>query len=270
MSKTFKFLIDVHSHILPGIDDGPGTLEESLTVAKIYAKTGFRTVVATPHCIPGTRWMPEVSKVREKIETVSAGLRNSGFLLRIQAGMEVAMDPLVPKLLAEGRLLTISDGPYVLLECPFQRLPLGWEDILLDISRMGYRVLLAHPERCAQLADEPGLVKEIAASGAYVQINWESLLGLNGRYARKVALAFAAERSIHCLATDSHDSEVRSPEMVSQGREEMASLIGERNLSRLMIENPHKVLMGGKLEDLDPIAGLTGDTPTRKKWFLLS
>ncbi|MFO8089524.1 MAG: CpsB/CapC family capsule biosynthesis tyrosine phosphatase [Desulfatiglandaceae bacterium] len=270
MKKEFKFLIDVHSHILPGIDDGPETLEESLILAKIYARSGFRTVVATPHCIPGTGWMPNVQKIREKIELVSAGLRNYGILLCINPGMEIAMDPLVPQLLSEGRVLTISDGPYLLLECPFQRFPLGWEDILHDISRMGYRVLLAHPERCAQLAAEPELVKDIASSSAYIQINWESLLGLNGRHARKVALAFAAERKIHCVATDSHDSELRSPEMVTRGLEAMISLLGERNLNRLMIENPHRVLKAEKLEDLDGIAGISGSAHVRRKWFQLS
>lgn len=270
MNNELKCLIDVHSHILPGIDDGPETLDESLSLARIYAKAGFRIVVATPHCIPGTRWMPKVEQVREKIVHLSAGLRNSGILLCIRSGMEIAMDPLVPQLLAEGRVLTISDGPYVLLECPFQRFPLGWEDILRDISRMGYRVLLAHPERSAQLAAEPGLVKDIASSGAFIQINWESLVGLNGRHARKVALAFAAEHRIHCVATDSHDSAIRSPEMVLRDFEAMVSLVGERNLSRLMIENPNRVLKGESLENLDTITGIPGDAPVRRKWFQLS
>jgi protein-tyrosine phosphatase len=269
MNKEFKFLIDVHSHILFGIDDGPETLEESLLLAKIYVKSGFRTVVATPHCIPGTWWMPETEQVIKKAERVSSHLRNSGILLGIRTGMEIAMDPLVPQLLAEGRVLTISNGPYVLLECPFQRFPLGWEDILRDIARMGYKVLLAHPERCAQLAAEPELVKDIASTRASIQINWESLMGLNGRHARKVALTFAAERRIHCVATDSHDSEIRSPKMVTRNLEGMMSLLGERNLRRLMIENPHRVLKGEKLEDLDGIAGLSGDAHVRKKWFQL-
>lgn len=270
MHKKFRFLVDVHSHILFGIDDGPETLEESLELAKIYAKSGFRTVVATPHCIPGTGWMPEPEQVRKKIERLSAGLRNSGILLSIGSGMEIAMDPLVPQLLAEGRVLTISDGPYVLLECPFQRLTLGWEDILHDISRMGHKVLLAHPERCAQLAAEPELVRDIASTGAFVQVNWESLLGLNGRHARKVALAFATEGRIHCVATDSHDTEIRSPEMVTRDLDAMVSLLGEANLNRLMIENPHRVLKGETLENLERIEGLSADAHVRKKWFQLS
>jgi len=270
MKKEFKFLIDVHSHILFGIDDGPESLEESLILAKMYAKSGFRTVVATPHCIPGTGWMPEPEQVRERMERLSAGLRNSGILLCLRPAMEIAMDPLVPQLLAKDRVLTISDGPYVLLECPFQRLPLGWEDILRDITQMGYRVLLGHPERCAQLAAEPDLVKDIASSSACIQVNWESMLGLNGRHARKVALAFAAERKIHCVATDSHDSRIRSPQMVTQGFEAMVALVGERNLSRLMIENPHRVLKGENLEDLEGIEGLSTDAHVRRKWFQLS
>ena len=168
MTETFKSLIDTHCHILPGIDDGPRTLEESLAIARLYVEAGFRTVVATPHCVPGTRWMQDVRIVRDRITQLRDRLRDEGLLLRVHSGMEIAMDPLVPRLLGEGRLLTLGGGPYVLLECPFQRLPLGWEGILTDISRMGYEVLLAHPERCAQLAEKPGLVDDIVATGCHL------------------------------------------------------------------------------------------------------
>jgi protein-tyrosine phosphatase len=251
MNDAFKSLVDLHCHILPGIDDGPETLEESLAIGRLYVEAGFRTIVATPHCIPGTPWMPDVRRVREKMSLVAKGLRDAGLLLHIHSGMEIALDPLVPKLLAEGRLLTLGGGPYLLLECPFQRLPLGWEGIIGDVSRMGYRVILAHPERCAHLAEKPGLVSDIVESGALVQINWQSLTGMNGRQIKKAALAFAEERHIHCLATDAHDNSGRSPEMVRHGRAEMEALLGPGNLRRLMIDNPARVLMGGKLEDLE-------------------
>ena len=135
---------------------------------------------------------------------------------------------------------------------------------------MGYRVLLAHPERCAQLAEKPGLVREIAASGAWVQVNWESLAGMNGRQAQGVALAFAGEGHIHCLATDTHDRFGRSPDMVRQGRDAVEALIGEGNMRRLMIDNPRRVLMGDKLEGLDGTDGAPWTPVKRRKWLWFS
>lgn len=267
MSEAFKSLVDVHCHILPGIDDGPKGLEESLDIGKLYVKAGFRTVVATPHCIPGTSWMPEVQVVREKTRQVAGGLRDAGVLLHIHCGMEIALDPLVPQLLAEGRVLTLGDGPYVMIECPFQRLPLGWEAILGDITRMGYRVLLAHPERCADLSAKSDLVREIAASGVGVQVNWDSLAGMNGRQVLDVARAFLEEQHIHCIATDTHDKVRRSPSMVRQGWDAVKALVGEDNLRRLMIDNPRRVLMGGKLE---PMEDLPQAKTAKRKWFWFS
>jgi protein-tyrosine phosphatase len=251
MTDAFKSLVDLHCHILPGIDDGPDTLEESLAMGRLYVKAGFRRIVATPHCIPGTRWVPDVRGVREKVSLVAASLQDAGLLLRIHTGMEIALDPLVPKLLRERRLLTLGGGPYILLECPFQRLPPGWEGIIGEVSRMGYRVLLAHPERCDHLAEKPGLVSDIVESGALVQVNWQSLMGMNGRRSRQVALAFAAERHIHCLATDAHDCAGRSPEVVREAGAEVEALLGPGNLRRLMIDNPLRVLMGRNLEPMD-------------------
>ena len=251
MTDAFKNLVDLHCHILPGIDDGPDTLEESLALGTLYVESGFRRVVATPHCIPGTRWVPDVRRVREKVSLVAAALRKAGLPLRVHSGMEIALDPLVPKLLRERRLLTLGGGPYLLLECPFQRLPTGWEGIIGEVLHMGRRVLLAHPERCDQLAEKPALVRDIVESGAMVQVNWQSLTGMNGTRSRSVALAFAAESHIHCLATDAHDCTGRSPAVARKAAAEVEALVGPGNLRRLMIDNPLLVLMGRDLEPMD-------------------
>jgi protein-tyrosine phosphatase len=260
-------LIDIHCHILPGLDDGPKEMEESVAMGRMYAAMGFLAVAATPHCIPGTRWMPGISLIRARAREVGAVLEEEGVALKIYTGMEIALDPLAPILLRQGRLLTLANGPYLLIESPFQQFPLGWEGILAEIRRMGYKVLLAHPERCANLARKPSLVDEIKDAGVYVQVNLDSLAGLNGRHAQKTALLFAQKGCLHCLATDSHDSVHRCPAMVSRTAEAVSAFVSRQDLQLLLKENPERVLRG---QDLEAVATEHRVVPVkegRRKWF---
>jgi len=262
-------LIDVHCHILPGIDDGPKELEESLAMARSYAAMGFRAVVATPHCIPGTHSMPDIGLIRARADMVREALNGEGIDLTIFVGMEIAMDPLVLPLLREGRLLPVADGPYLMIESPFQRFPLGWEGIVAGIRKLGYKVLLAHPERCASLAQKPSLVDDIKDTGVFVQVNLDSVAGLNGRRAQQAALRFAEKGCLHCLATDSHDSRHRCPDMVIRTAEAVGALVSREELQLLLKVNPERVLRG---QDMDAVLLRQTAIPARprRRWFWFS
>jgi len=260
-------LIDIHCHILSGLDDGPKEMAESVAMGQMYAAMGFTAVVATPHCIPGTRWMPEISLIRARARMVRAALEEEGVVLKIYTGMEIALDPLVPILLRQKRLLTLANGPYLLIESPFQQFPLGWEGILAEIRRLGYKILLAHPERCAGVAEKPSLVDDIQASGVYVQVNLDSLAGLNGRHVQKAALLFADRRCLHCLATDSHDSLRRCPAMVQRTAEAVAAVMSRENLRLLMKDNPERVLHGHDLKAVVMDQAAVPVKTRRRKWF---
>lgn len=261
-------LIDIHCHILPGLDDGPKDLAESLAMGRSYAAEGFRAVVATPHCIPGTQWMPDISLIQTRARMVTEALKEEGFAMPILLGMEIALDPLIPILLRQGRLLTLASGPYVLIECPFQRFPLGWEAIVAEVRRLGYKVLLAHPERCASLAQKPSMVDEIKDTGVYIQVNLDSLAGLNGRRARQTALLFAEKGCLHCLATDSHDSVRRCPAMVSRTAQSVGEIIGREDLRLLLKDNPERALKGEEMDAVVIQRAVAPEKPRRRRfWF---
>lgn len=152
-------MIDLHSHILPGIDDGPGSEDESLAMAEAYVKAGFTNVAATPHAIPGTAWMSRPEVVYEKVDALNRRLENEGVGLKIYPGMEIALDADLCRLMDEKRIISIADGPFVLIELPFQRLPLGWEQVFFEVQSRGYQVLVAHPERCEQMMAHPGSMR---------------------------------------------------------------------------------------------------------------
>ena len=256
-------MIDLHSHLLPGIDDGSKSLQESLKMARIYEKAGYGQVVATPHWIPGTSWMPTPGEIRVQVAALNQRIKDQGINLSVLPGMEIALDPKIPPLLDEEKLQPLGQTSYVLIETPFQIFPLGWEQIFFAIESRGYTVLLAHPERCAQLADKPMLFDGFIEKGIYLQINWDSFLGYHGREAARLARYLAAKGYIHCLATDSHDADNRHAGNVQRAAREVKNLVGPKNLQLLARENPARVLGG---EPLVPMSRQNPqDTPKSKR-----
>ena len=235
-------MIDLHCHILSGVDDGPKNLDESLEMVRIYIKAGYHRVVATPHQLPGTTWMLSVEGIRNKLAELNQAIKNEGIELDVLPGMEIAFDPLIPDLLEKGQLLTLGKSSYVLIETPFQQLPLGWEQVVFEILSKGYFILLAHPERCAQLAARPQLVDRLIESGVYLQVNWDSFLGYHGRAALRMAHYLSESGYIHCLATDSHNPQERHAAHVKLAASKIQKLIGRENLQRIASENPLRIL----------------------------
>ena len=126
-------MIDLHCHILPGVDDGPKNMDESLEMVRIFENAGYRRVLATPHQVPGTTWMRSIEEIRHLLAELNHAIKVEGLELDVQPGMEISFDPLIPDLLEKGRLLTLGETSCVLIETPFQQLPLGWEQVFFAI-----------------------------------------------------------------------------------------------------------------------------------------
>jgi protein-tyrosine phosphatase len=123
-------MIDLHCHILHGLDDGPETAAESMQMARTFERAGYRTVAATPHMVAGTAWMPATDRINARVAELNRAIRDEGLNLEIVPGMEIALDPQIPRLLDEGRLLTLGNASCLLIEPSFQQLPPGWEQII--------------------------------------------------------------------------------------------------------------------------------------------
>ena len=240
-------MIDLHCHILPGVDDGPKNIEESLAMVRIFKDAGYRRVVTTPHQMPGTTWMRSTAEIRNRVVELNHTIQVGGLEFDVLPGMEISFDPLIPDLLESGRLLTLGNTSWVLIETPFQQLPLGWEQVIFAILAKGYFILLAHPERCVQLAANPQLVDRLIESGVYFQVNWGSFLGYHGRVALRMAHHLAECGCIHCLATDSHSPQERHAAHVQLAAAKIEKVMGHENLQRIAIENPLRVLRGTHL-----------------------
>ncbi len=235
-------MIDLHSHILPGLDDGCKTLKQAIEMARIYVSTGFHTVVATPHYVLGTAWSPSPQTLLKRVNEINKAVSDQGIKLHVMAGMEIGMDPAIADLLCQKKMIPLGASSYVLVEVPFQQFPLGFEQILFDIISNGYLVILAHPERCEQLIREPDLFHKLQNIGCLVQVDWASLLGHHGLKSARLTKKLLISGYVHCLATDSHDLQYRSPEIVKKGIERLIKIVGEEQARILTIENPVRIL----------------------------
>jgi protein-tyrosine phosphatase len=244
-------MIDLHCHILHGVDDGPETLQESLEMARVFEQAGYSHVVATPHTVPGTTWMAEPEDIRDRLDELNKAIKEAGIQLNVLPGMEIALAPNIADLLSKGKVQPLAGTSYLLVEPPFQRLPLGWEHTIFEILSRDYKVILAHPERCAQLAAKQQLCDQLIESGVYFQVNWDSISGHHGRTTQKMAIYLASKGFIHCLATDSHDAIHRNPSQTQTSSAHIEEHIGMRNLRLIAKENPIRVLRNETLKSME-------------------
>lgn len=245
-------MIDIHSHILFGVDDGATEPEESLALARIYVKSGYRTVIATPHAeldsLPSEYYARTVQGL---VNSLNYSLLEQGIELVVMPGMEAGLDPLLPEMVAQGKILTLAGTRYLLVETSLNQLPLNWWEVVFKLTARGIVVIFAHPERCVQVADDPEILDQIAQAGAKFQVNWDSFSGAYGRRVAKVARSMARKGFIHCLATDSHDPNVRNAGNVHKIGRQIEDLIGEVNLKRIAEENPARVIQDKHLLEMD-------------------
>jgi protein-tyrosine phosphatase len=185
-----------------------------------------------------------IEDIYQKIVELNHALDTEGINLDVLPGMEIAFDPVIIDFLENGQLLTLGQSPYVLIEAPFQKFPMGWEQMIFALLSKGYLILMAHPERCAQLAAIPGLVDSLVEKGIYFQVNWDSFIGYNGRQALRMARYLAEKCYIHCLATDSHNPRERHAAHVKFAAGKIEKMIGRRNLQLIAVDNPERVLRG--------------------------
>ena len=222
MPNAREGFLDIHTHILPGLDDGPKTLEESLALARIYQATGITTIVATPHFLPGTAWAPAATRVLEGVAALNSELGQRGLDLTVLPGMEIAHHKKMAERILAGTLLPLGNSGHYLVEPSFQ----GEQDELLSclgsLLDQGIKIILAHPERAEGFQKSPKALSRHVARGLKIQVNSGSLLGHFGEKSRRTAELFAQENMLHLIASDAHDAARRSPLGLAEWRQVQA------------------------------------------------
>jgi protein-tyrosine phosphatase len=202
-------VIDLHCHLLPGIDDGPATMDETLALADALAAAGIERVVATPHVSP--QYPNGAERVDKLTMLVAAELGRRGHPLQVEAGAEIDLGHVASLPDGELELLRLGASSALLIECPFSRVMPHFEGRVRQLMARGNRVLLAHPERSPLLLREPALLARLAADGALASLTGASFTGRFGTTAQRYAEWAVEEGLAHNVATDAHNTRSRPP-----------------------------------------------------------
>jgi protein-tyrosine phosphatase len=197
-------VIDLHCHLLPGVDDGPTSLREAVAMARAAVDAGTRTMVCTPHL--NDRYPTRPADVHAWVAELQDALTVEGVPLRVLPGAEIGVAAL-PRLGDEDLALArLGGGRWLLVEMPFRGWPIGLPQTLADLEIRGHGVILAHPERAESVQRAPDRVRDLVGRGALVQVNGASITGDNGPAAQRAALTLLAGGAAHLIASDAHSA----------------------------------------------------------------
>jgi protein-tyrosine phosphatase len=233
-------MIDLHCHILPGIDDGAADLSVSLQMARALVDDGVSVVACTPHILPGL-YHNSGPQIRHAIQQLECALDQEAIPLRLVTGADNHLVPDFLEGLRSGRLLSLADSRYVLVEPPSHVLPVRLEDFFFSLMVAGYVPILTHPERLSWVKSDYAVVRRLVRAGVWMQITAGSLTGAFGRSARYWAERMLDEGCVHILCTDAHDTE-RRPPTLGEGRDLAARRVGEREAQHLVVTRPYHVI----------------------------
>ncbi len=244
-------MIDMHSHILPNIDDGAKSIEETFQLIKEAKQVGFDAIISTSHYMEG--YYETASAEREVwVNAIYEKLQEQNMDIKLYLGNEIYFSENIVALLKERKASTINDTSYVLFEMPLNVEPLNLYDVIYEMLQYELVPILAHPERYSFVQKEPELIYDLIQKGVYMQANYASIIGKYGKKAQFIVKKFLTNDMIHFLGSDVHRKESiypRIPEILK----ELENIIGVEKLEKLTTINPKLVLQNKKIDMPEPI-----------------
>jgi len=242
-------MIDIHSHIMPDIDDGARSMEEAVEMAEIAAADGIEQMVSTPHMFNGISHNPDPSEIFERVAMLQKAI---GDRLIVLPGNEVHISHEIAEQARNDRVVRINNRNYLLVEFPQLTVPIGADELFYKLQLQSICPILVHPERNAQIQSRPAIVGGFVERGVLVQVTAMSVTGEFGTNAKNTAATLLRHNCVHFLATDAHRAS-RRPPILSKGRDAAARLVGEATARCLVYDNPLAVVNGDQVRTEPPI-----------------
>ncbi len=255
--------IDLHTHILPGFDDGARDDEQALAMARMAVADGVGCIVATPHSLD-RGWGQLPAAIRDQVARLQAVCRDQGLDLEIVPGLEAYIAPDLPRRVTREPGCTLGGTRYLLVEFPLQQYPRYVEQTVFELQVAGFTPIIAHPERYTEVIAAPSLIYTLVERGVLTQVTAASLLGVFGREIQEAARLFLTHGLAHVIASDAHGLGQRPP-VLSEAVAVAAGWIGEEQALKMVTTTPARIL-ADELIPVPPPDPL--QSPKRRLWRL--
>ena len=239
--------IDIHSHILYGIDDGSKSIEESINIIKEHIKMGFTDIVVTPHYIENSKYETNNIDKENILKTLKQELKKQNININLYLGNEVFVNNNLEELLKKKEISTINNSKYLLIEFPMNEKPKDINNIIYELKIKGIIPIIAHPERYDYVEKNPNLVLEWIEEGALLQSNYGSIIGVYGSGPQKTIKKLLKKDLIEFLATDIHYPNNKIYLNMDKIRKKLKKLITEERFIELTNTNPKKIIENKKI-----------------------
>ena len=262
-------MIDLHSHILPGIDDGSQSLETSLEMARQAVDDGTTVMACTPHIYPGL-YMNDSAGIHAHRDKLQMALDTHGIALKLVVGADAHLVPELLHGLQSGRVPTLHGSRYFLLEPSHHVAPPNFEDTVFQIMAAGFVPVVTHPERLVWIEDHYATFVALAQRGAWMQLTAGAIVGKFGKRARYWSERFLADGLVHLVASDAHTTSVRNPRL-SAAVAQLESAVGKEEARRMVYDRPQAILDNALPEQVAPVPGLArgagSGAPAQPPWY---
>jgi len=256
--ERMEGVVDLHCHILPGVDDGAADLDASVAMLRCAAAEGIVHMAATPHTFDG-RYETARDAAFAALKALKGAAQAAGIGVELSLAAEVHLDPRIPDLLRRDPGITLDGrGRYLLLELPHETVPPSLPEFLFQLRMLHTTPVIAHPERNLAVRESPELVSEWLRLGALCQLTAGSFTGVFGPAIRACAERLLTRGQVHVIASDSHSPERRAPR-VQEAAQAVAGLVGEDGARILFVDNPRRLLRG------EPRDALAVPEPVRRR-----
>lgn len=245
-------MIDIHTHVLPGTDDGAKNMRMALEMIEMSFQEGVDTLIATPHCMPGVYNNYVNDSLAKKWNVLYQSVKEAGIPVHLRKGMEVLLSERTMKLIKEKKVWTINNTDYLLVEFAFDEDPLWCTEKLREVAAEGYIPIIAHPERYDCVQQNRQIVYDWYQSGYGIQVNKESLLNQFGRKEKQTADSLLRHNLVTCVASDAHRIDRRMPGM-KDIFEYLNDRYGGEYTHMLVKANPSRIVNGKSMVGYKPL-----------------
>jgi protein-tyrosine phosphatase len=244
-------LIDLHSHILPGVDDGAQTIEDAIAIARMAVADGIEVMACTPHFMPGL-YNNSGRDIRARVAQLNELLVSEGIDLALVVGGDAHIRPDFVNAMRSGDILSLHDSRYVLFEPPHVSMPQRFEELLFNVQMAGYVPILTHPERFKWIENNYEIFQNLARGGVWMQLTAGSLTGRFGKRSRYWAQKMLGEGLVSIIATDTHNVTSRPP-LLAEARAAAETEVGLDEARHLVVTRPSCVLENAPAEAVPPL-----------------